>query len=160
MKFLIISDAHGNVENVEKLSDVAKNVDAVLFGGDFAKFGEVQTGKGVLDAIVRLHDTVFAVRGNCDEENFIDEMKAADIEIEGSISFHEGLAFAGTGGGTKFSLDTPFERDEDDIVSDLSIVRSSNLANETKDGENLPLVLNATKFRTAFTLEAKNCAIL
>ena len=125
MKFLVISDIHGNVAGVEALAAEAKQADAVLFGGDFARFGAPETGAPVLDSLTRLHDTVYAVRGNCDESAFIEAMDSADISVERSLTFNGGLAFVGTGGGTKFSGDTPFERDEADIASDLAIVTSA-----------------------------------
>lgn len=124
MKFLVISDIHGNVAGVEALTEAAKAADAVLFGGDFARFGAAETGKPALEALVKLHDTVYAVRGNCDEPAFLAELDAADISVEGALTFNGGLTFVGTGGGTRFSGDTPFERDEADIVADLAVARS------------------------------------
>ncbi len=135
--FLIISDAHGSAENVKKLSEEAKKADFVLFGGDSAKFGEGQTAFGVLDALVGLSDAVFAVRGNCDEETVLTFLENAGICVERSLTFRDGFAFCGAGGGTKFSLDTPFERDEDEIVSDLLVSKTPEIGGE--DG--VPLVL-------------------
>jgi len=144
MKFLVISDIHGNVENVEKLDSEFKSADAVLFGGDFAKFGSPETGKPVLEKLVSKHDTIFSVIGNCDESEFLDEVDGADISVEGNLTFHEGLAFAGAGGGTKFSGDTPFERDEDEILSDFSLVDASaeNCVDENGKWKSLVLIMH------------------
>lgn len=144
MKFLVISDIHGNVENVEKLDSEFKSADAVLFGGDFAKFGSPETGKPVLEKLVSKHDTIFSVIGNCDEPEFLDEVDGADISVEGNLTFHEGLAFAGAGGGTKFSGDTPFERDEDEILSDFSLVDASaeNCVDENGKWKSLVLIMH------------------
>ena len=144
MKFLVISDIHGSVENVEKLDSEFKLADAVLFGGDFAKFGSPETGKPVLDKLLSKHDTIFSVIGNCDEPEFLDEVDGADISVEGNLTFHEGLAFAGAGGGTKFSGDTPFERDEDEILSDFSLVDASaeNCVDENGKWKSLVLIMH------------------
>ena len=144
MKFLVISDIHGNVENVEKLDSEFKSADAVLFGGDFAKFGSPETGKPVLEKLVSKHDTIFSVIGNCDDIEFLDEVDGADISVEGNLTFHEGLAFAGAGGGTKFSGDTPFERDEDEILSDFSLVDASaeNCVDENGKWKSLVLIMH------------------
>ena len=144
MKFLVISDIHGNVENIEKLDSEFKSADAVLFGGDFAKFGSPETGKPVLEKLVSKHDTIFSVIGNCDEPEFLDEVDGADISVEGNLTFHEGLAFAGAGGGTKFSGDTPFERDEDEILSDFSLVDASaeNCVDENGKWKSLVLIMH------------------
>ena len=105
MKILIISDAHGNVENIEKLSEQAKNADLVLFGGDFAKFNCPETGKPALEALVKNSDSIFAVLGNCDEPDFISEIEDADICVQKSMVFKDGLVIAGSGGRTKTDLD-------------------------------------------------------
>ena len=44
MKFLVISDLHGNLDVLDKMEGIFKEADAVLFAGDFAKFGESATG--------------------------------------------------------------------------------------------------------------------
>ena len=67
MKFLVLSDIHGNLENIDKLDAEFKNADAVLFGGDFAKFGSPETGKPVLETLLSKHDTIFSVTGNCND---------------------------------------------------------------------------------------------
>ena len=45
MKLLLISDVHGNVENLEKLEGQIKAADAVLFAGDFTKFNKPETAE-------------------------------------------------------------------------------------------------------------------
>jgi len=144
MKFLVISDIHGNLDNLDKLDEQFKSVDAVLFAGDFAKFGESETGKPVLQKLLTKHENIFSVIGNCDEPSFLDEIDDADISVENTITFHEGLAFAGAGGGTKFSGDTLFERDEEEIVSDFSMVDSSaeTMVDENGKWNNLVLIMH------------------
>ncbi len=144
MKFLILSDIHGNVENIEKLDSEFKAADAVLFGGDFAKFGAEETGKPVLDALLKKHDSVFSVIGNCDNPDFLEETEKADISVEKNLTFHEGIALCGAGGGTKFSGDTPNERDEDEILSDFDVVESASAQCADEDGhwQNLVLIMH------------------
>ena len=71
MKFLAISDLHGNVSVLDKLDSVFKSVDAVLFAGDFCECFKTETGKPALDALIKKHDEIYAVLGNCDEPDFI-----------------------------------------------------------------------------------------
>lgn len=125
MRLLIISDGHGNAGQLEKLSAVAEKADAVIFGGDFAEFKKPETGKPFLEKLVKLHDTIFSVTGNCDEPEFLQELENFDICVQNSLSYFEGLAFAGSGGGSKFTGTTPNERTDEELVSDLSIVSSS-----------------------------------
>lgn len=144
MKFLVLSDIHGNLENIDKLDEQFKSVDAVLFGGDFAKFGETETGKPVLDNLITKHENIFSVIGNCDEPEFLEKIENADICVQNTITFHEGLVFGGAGGGTKFSGDTPNEREEDEILSDFSMIDSSaeNYVDENGKWNNLVLIMH------------------
>jgi hypothetical protein len=144
MKFLVLSDIHGNVANIDALDGEFSSCDAVIFGGDFAAFGKSETGKPVLEKLLEKHGTIFSVIGNCDEPSFLDEIESADISVERTLAFHEGLAFAGAGGGTRFSGDTPNERDEEDILSDFSLVDSSaeSCADENGKWNSLVLVMH------------------
>lgn len=141
MKILIISDAHGNVENIEKLSEQAKNADLVFFGGDFAKFNCPETGKPALEALLKNSGSIFAVLGNCDEPDFISEIEDADICVQKSMFFKDGLVIAGSGGGSKFSGDTPFERTEDELVQDFDVIKNSLSQIADDDGKCSSLVL-------------------
>lgn len=144
MKILIISDAHGSTENIEKLTDKIQNSDLVLFGGDFAKFNHPQTARPALEALTKTGTPVFAVLGNCDESEFISEIESADISVQKSMVFHESLVISGSGGGSKFSGDTPFERTEEELVQDFDVVKSSlsQIADEEGRCRNLVLIMH------------------
>lgn len=125
MKLLLLSDLHAHNEMLDKLNSQFENADAVLFAGDFAECFNVSTGKAALEKLCSKHDTIFAVLGNCDEEDFIEDLETQDICVEKTLVFHEGLALAGAGGGTVFTGKTAFERDELDIIDDFKIVNNS-----------------------------------
>ena len=113
MKFLVLSDLHANNSVLDKMDSLFSEADGVIFAGDFAECFKPETGKAALEALCTKHDSIFAVLGNCDEPEFIEELEEYDICVERSLVFHEGLAFAGSGGGTKFTGKTEFERTED-----------------------------------------------
>lgn len=125
MKILVISDLHAHNDVLDKMDEQFKVADAVIFGGDFAECFKPETGKGALEALCAKHDSIFAVLGNCDNEVFLGDLEEQDICVEKSLVFHEGLAFAGSGGGTKFTRKTEFERTEDEVMSDFDIVNNS-----------------------------------
>lgn len=125
MKLLVISDLHAHNDVLDKMDAQFKEADAVVFGGDFAECFKPETGKGALEALVSKHENIFAVLGNCDNEVFLEDIENQDISVEKSLVFHEGLAFAGSGGGTKFTGETEFERTEDEVMSDFEIVNNS-----------------------------------
>ena len=55
----------------------------------------------------------------------LSDLDDQDINVEKSLVFHEGLAIAGAGGGSKFTGKTEFERTEEEILSDFDIVNNS-----------------------------------
>lgn len=125
MKILLLSDLHANNENLGKLEEQFAKADAVIFAGDFAECFKPETGKEALNTLCTKHDTIFAVLGNCDEPEFIEELEDQDICVEKTLVFHEGLALAGSGGGTYFTGKTANEREEEEILSDFNIIKTS-----------------------------------
>ena len=122
MKFLVISDLHGASEKLDLLKDKFDVVDAVLFAGDFTRFGQSETGIPALEKLCKMHDVIFSVIGNCDNPEFIDEIEKRDICVQKQLVNHEGLFFAGSGGGSKFDGSTPNERTDEELYSDLKII--------------------------------------
>lgn len=131
MKFLVLSDLHANNEMTEKMEALFKQADAVLFAGDFAECFKPETGKEALDKFCKKHDTIFAVLGNCDNEDFLVDLEEQDICVEKTLVYEGGIAITGAGGGTKFTGKTEFERTEEEIISDFDIVK--NAVTETGD---------------------------
>lgn len=122
MKFLVLSDIHGDLAYIEQLKQELAVADGILFGGDFARFNEPETGLPALKKLIAAHESVYAVLGNCDEPDFMEELENADISVQKSCIFRDGLAFAGSGGALKFTGTTPNERTDDDLLSDFDII--------------------------------------
>ncbi len=140
MKFLVISDLHGNTEILDKLAEEFQQNDIVLFGGDFAAFEHPETGEPTLNALCEKTDHLYSVIGNCDEPSFLEKIENKDVSVQNTLLFQNGLAFAGCGGGTKHTGVTPNERTEEDILSDFSIFKT--LTEETMDWNNLILIMH------------------
>ena len=151
MKFLVLSDIHGDLANLDKLDSRFDNADAVLFGGDFARFEHEETAKPVLQKLLTKHENIFSVLGNCDNPEFLSEIENSDISVQGTLAFFDGIAIAGSGGGTKFTGTTPFERDEDEIISDYNVVESSTkeCGDENGHWSNLILIMHNPPKNTA-----------
>jgi len=131
MKLLVISDLHANNSVLDKMDDLFSQADAVLFAGDFSECFKPETGEGALKALCSKHESIFSVLGNCDNEDFLVDLEENDICVEKTLAFHEGLAIAGAGGGTKFTGKTEFERTEEEILEDFAIVE--NAVSENSD---------------------------
>jgi Icc-related predicted phosphoesterase len=125
MKLLVISDLHAHNDVLDTMDEILKQADAVVFGGDFAECFKPETGKEALERLCKKHDSFFAVLGNCDNEDFLEDLEDQDVSVEKALVFHEGLAFAGSGGGTFFTGKTEFERTEDECLGDFDIVKNS-----------------------------------
>lgn len=122
MKFLVISDIHGNIDILNKMDSQFNEADAVLFAGDFCECFKPETSKPTMEALLKKHDEIYSVLGNCDEPDFIEEMEDAGINAEKTLNYTQGLAIIGSGGGSKFTGKTPNEREESDLISDFDIL--------------------------------------
>ena len=98
MKLLVISDLHAHNDVLDKMDSLFEQADAVIFGSDFAECLKPETGKDALEKLCSKHENIFAVLGNCDNEDFLEELEAQDVSVEKSLGVHEGRAFAGSGG--------------------------------------------------------------
>lgn len=133
MKFLVISDLHAVNEQLDKLDEQFAKADGVLFGGDFAECFKPETGKAALEKLSTKHESIYAVLGNCDNEDFLEDMDEQDVNVEKTMVFHDGVGIAGAGGGTKFTGKTEFEREEDEILADYDIVKNAVEQSGDKD---------------------------
>ena len=138
---MVISDLHGNSENLDKLDNIYSDVDGILCAGDFSEDGKPETGKQVLDKLVSKHEYIFSVIGNCDEPEFIGEIESQDVSVQKGLVFHNGLAIAGSGGASIFTNTTANERTEEDLITDFEIVQNSAQSCIDKDGRWNNLIL-------------------
>ncbi|MBR5867062.1 MAG: metallophosphoesterase family protein, partial [Spirochaetaceae bacterium] len=89
MKFVVLSDMHGDLAYIDQLDEVISSSDGIIFGGDFTRFNEPETGLPALKKLVKKHESIFAVLGNCDEPDFIEKLEEEDISVQGSLVFYE-----------------------------------------------------------------------
>ncbi len=136
MRILVISDVHGKKERFQELESELKSCDAVAFAGDFTEFDKPETFTPCFEALCKAHDSVFAVLGNCDEPEYVSELEKEDISVQGNLVYHEGLLFAGSGGGSKFTGTTPNERTEEDLQTDFNVIKDSEEETGTEGTDN------------------------
>ncbi|MBQ2481666.1 MAG: TetR family transcriptional regulator, partial [Treponema sp.] len=68
-----------------------------------AFYGYFKSKEELFDALVKKHDEIYAVLGNCDEPEFIEELEDAGINAERVLNYTGGIAIVGSGGGSKFT---------------------------------------------------------
>lgn len=126
MKLLLISDVHAQSAQFEKLSDEFDCADMVLCAGDFAALGKRETADSednlypTLNAFLKTHTHIFAVSGNCDENDLWQVLEENDVSVERLLVSTDGLLITGSGGALHFTGETPNERSEEDIESDFT----------------------------------------
>lgn len=121
MRILVFSDGHGHVPSLDALAEREPAADLVLYGGDFAALGSPESGLPYLERLAAHYDKVFAVTGNSDDPLFRGTLEEYDVSVEGSLSYFSGLMFTGSGGSSHFMDDTPNERTDEELMSDLSM---------------------------------------
>lgn len=127
MRLLLISDLHGKIENLEKLRAEFESSDAVVFAGDFTEFEKYDASLPAVKKLREMHEDIFCVLGNCDKPELLEALEKQDMCCERGIVYFEGLAFAGSGGGSKFTGTTPNERAEEYLLSDFDVVKNAAL---------------------------------
>lgn len=146
MRFLVISDLHGDTEHIDMLKEEFSKADAVLCGGDFARFNQEETGLPTLKHLLSCHDTIYAVTGNCDNPDFIEALEDEDINVQNTMVFRDGIVFSGSGGGAQFTGVTPNERTEEELVADFNVVKEQK---ETTSWSNMIMIMHQPPKDTA-----------
>jgi len=117
MKFLALSDLHGDYSKVEALQQCAGEVDAVLITGDITNFGPA--GKA-LEFINMFDVPVLAVPGNCDPVDILEVLEGSKaINLHKNCHTIGDVNFMGLGGSNATPFDTPFELTDEDIEQSL-----------------------------------------
>lgn len=123
MKVLLLTDIHGNVENLGKIMK-KEDYDAVLCAGDLSDANEFSDYEGNLEDVIEQFNEegklVRAVPGNMDpEEVCIRHLIDNRINLHKKIHSFEEFEAVGFGGG-KTPFDTPFEPEGSEIKNALS----------------------------------------
>ena len=61
MKFVVLSDMHGDLAYIDQLDEVISSSDGIIFGGDFTRFNEPETGLPALKKIVKNFKIVLTI---------------------------------------------------------------------------------------------------
>jgi Icc-related predicted phosphoesterase len=112
MKFLALSDLHGDYSHIKALQDKAGDIDAVLIAGDITNFGP--DGRA-LDLLGMLKEPILAVPGNCDNPSLLKLLDEKAINLHNSSYTLNDLTFVGLGGSNPTPFNTPFELSEKKI---------------------------------------------
>ena len=114
MKFLILSDIHSSIDELEKIL-ISAEYDVVLIAGDLTQF-RPKDAKAVDEVLSDYTDLCFAVHGNCDHEVILYENYEVLKFIHGKSVEFEGYSIHGVGGSSFTPFNTPSEYTEEEIL--------------------------------------------
>ena len=126
MKFLVLTDIHGN-EDVSSWANKLvkeKGADFVVILGDITQFGPKSWAENFLSTF---EVPVCAIAGNCDPPaEIMDAINKKSLLLHKRKIFIEDVPFIGLGGSNPTIFDTPFELSEDEIESSLEPLMENN----------------------------------
>jgi len=115
MKILLASDLHGSENAVAVILAAIDGMtpDVFVACGDVTNFGPTTFATDFLrDVSVK----TFAVPGNCDPPELVDDLEAMGVNLHGKRAEFGGKTFIGLGASNSPPFDTMFELSEDDIA--------------------------------------------
>jgi len=120
IRYLVISDIHGNVRNLQSLiENELQNSDALLVAGDLSSYsGSFVNVLNMLSIVASRGKKVIVVIGNMDSPNLINYICKNYPNItclHGSITELNSLVIAGLSGGLYSPFNTPFELSDEDF---------------------------------------------
>ncbi len=119
MRWIVISDLHGDLDALEWALDEAGGVDLALCAGDLTDFGDAVEARRMLAPFFERRLALVAVSGNCDRDGVRSVLETAGFSIEGRSSATGGFRFVGTGGGLRRHGMTPHELTEDKLKNSI-----------------------------------------
>lgn len=149
MKFCVVSDLHGHVSLVRKITSYAKNLQCefIVFCGDLTNFGAVDEGIEILRTFSKSGLKLLYVPGNCDPRELIHVKVEGTMCIHGRLIYMNDVGFVGVGGSSITPFNTPFELNENEIWNLLE-----KTARGTKNLDRVILVSHDPPNNTALDL--------
>lgn len=126
MKFLVLTDIHGNEDVSSWANRIVKDkrADFVVILGDITQFGPKSWAEEFLSTF---EVPVLSVAGNCDPpEEIMGAIKEKAILMHKRKIFINEVPFIGLGGSNPTIFNTPFELSEEDIGSSLDPLMEMN----------------------------------
>lgn len=117
MRFVAVTDIHGNRSKVGKLVEALRGMDfdVLAIAGDLTNFESAEKAREILAPLLALGKPIVAVHGNCDGRDvpsFLEEVGVCAHDRRVEI---EGVGIVGIGGSNITPFHTIWELTEDEI---------------------------------------------
>ncbi len=120
MKILAITDLHGDVAKLARITDEIASVDLVLLVGDSTNFGRKKDILDILELVRQTNPHVLIVPGNCDFPETEEALNQSGFSISSQYKIIEGKAFVGLGASLPTpSGGTPYEVSDEHLGEQL-----------------------------------------
>jgi len=119
MRLLVVSDIHGNEDDLDKCRNEAATADLLICVGDITHFGGVSDARKVIDKLRKLHPKVRSVAGNCDNREIECYLQQEGVLLSSKPEEIQGTLCAGLSGAMPGPIDTPYEISEQQIEAYL-----------------------------------------
>ena len=115
MRVLAFTDIHGNSEQFHRIRDEITSADLIILTGDITNFGRGRELQQILQNIEISEDDIFAIHGNCDFPDVLQELQSNGLSIHGTVRERGGFVFMGSGGSLPCPGNTPSEYSETEL---------------------------------------------
>jgi hypothetical protein len=119
MNIIAISDIHGSLDYLGKVSEELAGADLVIIAGDITTFGNDIVAGRVIDAIAEYNKNILAVHGNCDLQAVEEYLDNCGLSLDCRCTERGGVLFGGIGGSLPCPGKTPNECGEDTFADCL-----------------------------------------
>jgi len=110
-----ISDIHGSIDSLEKVSVWLSEADIVLVSGDVTHFGREHEAKKVVETLKKFCKKLYLVPGNCDHPDVGEFLSREGINLHRTVLREDDLIITGVGGSLHAPGRTPNEYTEEDF---------------------------------------------
>ncbi len=112
MKIVSLSDIHGEIRGIERVSGLLSGADMVILAGDITHFGHGEDAAAVVECVRKYNRNILAVSGNCDHGGVDAYLNKEGINLHGRYVTYDGVCFAGLGASLITPFNTPNELSE------------------------------------------------
>lgn len=123
MIIVAITDIHGHIGLIEKITDIISSADYIIVSGDITHFGNENDASAIMEKLSVINNQILAVPGNCDQAGVEKFLHSREWSVHNEVKHYNGYSFMGLGGSLPCPGKTAVEYSEEEyslIISSLT----------------------------------------